>query len=152
MGLLPTEDVNDFPPFPELQRVPWPVVVSHGGRRIAGSVNAWRLIERGQTPIVFIPADDVDCTAVLPSNQVGLGDDLGMIVYHDVIVGRALTRNAAWSYVTPPPDLAEIAGHYAFSPQLLDTCTVAGIPAAKAAAPQPGGWTTPNLMGVLEDA
>lgn len=145
MCLLPTEDVNDYPAEPFLEPVAWPVVVAHGGRRIAGSVRAWRLLERGRLPVLFVPAEDVDRSAVLPSNQVGIGDEMGLMVFHDVVAGGTLVRNAAWTIDAPPPELAEIAGHYAFSPQRLDVCSVAGQPVDRSVPAEDGDWPTPNV-------
>lgn len=144
MTLLPREDLNDFPAIPHLERVLWPVVVRHRGERVAASLNAWRLVEKGQPPVLFLPPEDVSRFMVSPSNQVDVGDGLGLLVFHDVIVGREIVRNAACTVTAPPPALADIAGHYAFSPDLLDHCSVAGVEALGEGVTT-GSWRMPNM-------
>ncbi|WP_181705952.1 DUF427 domain-containing protein [Chthonobacter rhizosphaerae] len=144
MTLLPREDVNDFPTIPHLERVLWPVVVRHKGERIAASLNAWRLLEKGKPPVVLVPPEDVTRFLVSPSNRVDVGDGLGLLVFHDVIVGREIVQNAACTVTSPPPEMTDIANHYAFSPDLLDHCSVAGVEALGEGGCT-GSWRMPNL-------
>ena len=60
--------------------------------------------------------------------------------------------DAAWSYPTPVPGYAAIAGHLAFYAQRLDECWVDDERVAANDGSFYGGWITSDVVGPFKGA
>ncbi len=147
MATLPTENVQTYPRPPALEPVAQRIVVVLGGRQIASSAAAWRVLETHHPPTYYIPREDVSAELRLARGR-SFCEWKGEARYFDVVSGSATARRAAWTYEGPSPRFAQIAGHLAFYPSLMEACRVGDAPVSSQPGDFYGGWVTPNLTGV----
>lgn len=91
-----------------------PVTVRAAGQVIATSTAALELREGSHPPVIYVPRADLQAAFFEPSARVSTCPWKGQASYHSIRVGDTLLKDAAWSYDTPKPDVAAIAGHLAF--------------------------------------
>lgn len=148
---LAQENVQSYPRPPALLPVEHRVSVRLGGKVIADSTRAMRVLETHHAPTYYFPPEDVFAT-LSPASGSSFCEWKGTAQYFDVIAGSTTAAKAAWSYKKPTERFAPIAGYLAFYPGLMEECRVGG----HRAVPQPGGfyggWVTPNLQGIPKGA
>ena len=146
MQSLPVENVQDYPRPPRVEPVPQTLRVMLAGQIAARTTRGLRVLETHHAPTYYIPRADISA-ALAPAGGGSFCEWKGQARYFDVALGDAVARRAAWSYDTPTPGFAPIAGHVAFYAGLMEACFVG----AAQVVPQPGdfygGWVTPNLRG-----
>ena len=100
-------------PAPRVEPTPRWVRVRAGDVWIADSRRALLLAwyGPGMLPTYCFPADDVRADLLAPS-PVGSG---GFVVDHDVRAGDQVLERAAQLYLSPPPRLAAVDGHWSFT-------------------------------------
>jgi uncharacterized protein (DUF427 family) len=103
------------------------VRVRFNGRIVADTTRALVLRETTHKPVFYIPREDADMTAFERTTHASHCPYKGDAAYYSIRVGDRLARNAIWSYETPYPAvaeiagrLAEIAGRLAFYPDRVD--------------------------------
>ena len=114
---------------------------------LADSRRALRVLETFHPPTYYLPPEDVRTDLL----QVGAGRSFcewkGVACYWTLQVGERRLNGAIWSYPTPTPAFAALAGWLAFYPAAMDGCWVNG----EAVVPQPGGfyggWITSRVQG-----
>ena len=89
-------------------------VVRAGGAVIAESTQALELTEGSYPPVVYFPKSDVAMALLEPTAHSTHCPWKGDASYYSVITKSTTLDNAAWSYDTPLPDMAEISGHLGF--------------------------------------
>ena len=151
MTAQPIENVQDYPRPPRLEPVPRTLRVTLGGVVVAETDRGFRVLETHHAPTYYLPR--VDVTAVLtPTRGRSICEWKGVATYFDVTADNTTAPRAAWSYATPTPGFAAIAGHIAFYAASLDECRVG----ENTVIPQPGdfygGWVTDNLRGRVKGA
>lgn len=97
------------------------VVVRANGFTIADTRRALTLTEASYPPVQYIPRGDVDMTLLAKTDHATSCPFKGEAAYYSVRTGDDVADNAAWSYETPYDAVAEIAGHLAFYPSLVDS-------------------------------
>ncbi|MDP2401637.1 MAG: DUF427 domain-containing protein, partial [Actinomycetota bacterium] len=121
------------------------IVVRFGGRVIADSVRAVKVMETSHPPVYYLPPDDVSLELLEPSPHRTFCEFKGEARYYTARVGDAVAHNAGWYYPHPSPGYEILADHIAFYPALMDECTVDG----EVVKPQPGrfygGWVTSDV-------
>ena len=141
------ESVWDYPRPPRLEACDRRIVIVHGGVTLVDSRRALRVLETSHPPTYYVPLDDVRPGALEPSPRGSFCEWKGAAAYHHVRAGGALVRDAAWSYPSPTPAFAPMAGYLAFYAAPFDECSVDG----ERASPQPGGfyggWVTSHVVG-----
>jgi uncharacterized protein (DUF427 family) len=141
------ESVWDYPRPPAMVASDRVVRVEHGGRVIAESRRAIRVLETAGAPVWYLPADDVRLDLLRPVSGQTLCEWKGAASYFDVVVGNDRSRRAAWTYPDPRPGYEPIAGRVAFYAGRVDRATVDG----ERVRPQPGnfygGWVTDDVVG-----
>jgi uncharacterized protein (DUF427 family) len=152
VATLMIENVQSYPRPPRLEPVAQMLRVVLSGRVIAETQLGWRVCETHHPPTYYFPPQDV-LAGVLRSGQGrSFCEWKERADYLDLVQAGAVIQNAAWTYATPTPEFAQIAGHLAF--YLSDR--VSGFVGDQAATPQPGGfyggWVTPNLTGRIKGA
>lgn len=101
--------------------------VSAGGAVIADTTQALTLREATYPPVYYIPRSDADRTKLSRTERVTHCPYKGDASYFSIRTDSGATiDNAIWSYETPYPAMAEIAGHLAFYP---DKVTIEELPA-----------------------
>ena len=103
---------------------PGRVRVLFAGRVIADTVRAKSLCEAKLPEVLYIPQDDVDWRAMQPTDHRSHCPYKGRASYFSIHVSGRVSENAAWSYETPYPAMAEIAGDLAFYPDRVDAIEV----------------------------
>ena len=107
------------------------VEVSIGGQKLAESDRAVRLDETGLPTRYYIPRDDVRTDVLRPSARQTTCPFKGQASYWSVQVGDEIHENLVWSYPTPIPDAAAIAGLLCFYNDRV-ALTVTPTPATRA--------------------
>lgn len=92
------------------------VVVTVNGRVLADTTAALALREASYPPAYYIPRADVDMSRLTPTDHGTYCPYKGDCSYFSIPELGARGDNAVWSYVTPYPAVAAIAGHLAFYP------------------------------------
>ncbi len=142
----------DYPRPPRLERTSECVVVELGGREIARTTSAWRVLETSHPPTYYLPRSDFERGAVRPGEGESWCEWKGKATWFDLHGGRRIARAAAWSYLKPAPGYREIAGFVAVMPAAVDRCLVDD----EVVSPQPGefygGWITSRVVGPFKGA
>ncbi len=142
------ESVWDYPRPPAIEPSASHVRVEHGGRVVAETTRAIRILETSQAPGFYLPPDDVDATVLMPSSAATVCEWKGVASYLDLAVpGAPVVADAAWCYRTPEPRYAAITGYVAFYPQRVDACFVDGERVENNEGTFYGGWVTSKVAG-----
>lgn len=89
------------------------------GAVIAESRAALELVEGGLPPVIYFPRTDIAMALLETSGHVSHCRWKGDTVYFHITGPASRIPDAAWSYETPRPGVAAIAGHVAFHPALV---------------------------------
>lgn len=103
-----------------IEPAPGRVTVSVAGRVVADSVEALVLREASYPPVFYIPRRDADLTQFERTAHTTWCPYKGEAAYYSLPAGGDRSINAVWTYETPFPAVAAIAGHLAFYPDRVD--------------------------------
>jgi uncharacterized protein (DUF427 family) len=101
-------------PLAERVRVVW------RGRMIADTKGALELHEAGYGPVLYIPREDADMSALERTDRATTCPYKGEASYFSIRDGVARDDNAVWTYETPKPAVATIGSHLAFYPHKVE--------------------------------
>jgi uncharacterized protein (DUF427 family) len=130
------ESVWDYPRPAIAEPTPRHICIRHRGIVLADSRGAWRTLETSHPPTYYIPQADIAMELLRPNTARSICEWKGQAVYWDVVIGSERIAGAAWSYPSPTPAFAGIAGHIAFYATPFDAATVD----SEQVTPQPGGF------------
>lgn len=99
---------------------PGRVRVRFHGRVVADSTRALALSEGSYPTVLYIPRADADMTLFHRSARTSHCPHKGDAAYYGLQVDGGTSADAAWTYETPKPEVAAIAGHLAFYPDRVD--------------------------------
>lgn len=142
----------DYPRPPRVEPSTEHVVVELGGRTVADTRRAVRVLETSQAPGYYLPPEDVDLDLLVPSARRSTCEWKGVAHYWSVRVGDLLAADAVWGYPDPRPGFEAIAGHLAFYPQHMDACRVDGELVQANDGDFYGGWITSKVVGPFKGA
>jgi uncharacterized protein (DUF427 family) len=141
------ESVWDYPRPPRLEPVTARLRVVLGGRTIADSQGAYRVLETSHPPNYYLPPGDIAPDVLTRTGRTSHCEWKGQTHYFTVTVDRQVRVDAAWGYDAPTPGFTAMAGYVAFYAGLMDACYVDEQPVV----PQPGGfyggWITDGVAG-----
>ena len=145
----------DYPRPPRVEPTSRHLVVEHGGRVVADTRRALRVLETSQAPAYYLPAADVDVDLLRPATARSFCEWKGTASYADVVVPRpagdpAVAATAAWTYLHPVDAFAALVGHWAFFPQAVDRCRVDGEVVRPMEGGVYGGWVTADVVGPIK--
>ena len=100
------------------------VSVSAGGRVVADTRHALTVQEASYPPVQYIPRADVDMSLLERSGHVTYCPYKGECAYYSIPAGGDKAVNAVWTYESPYPSVAAIAGHLAFYPDRVGSLEV----------------------------
>ncbi len=148
----PVENVSDYPRPPRLEPVSDPVRIVFGGKTIAQSNRALRILETFHAPTYYVPLADFIDGALVPVPGSSFCEWKGTASYFDIVVGEKRAPRAAWSYSAPTRAFLAIAGHAAVYAEPMDACFVGD----EKVTPQPGnfygGWVNSWITGPIKGA
>jgi uncharacterized protein (DUF427 family) len=96
------------------------VRVLFAGQVVADTQRALTLVEASYRPVQYIPRADTDMNLLTPTAHHTHCPYKGDASYFTIVSGDRVSENAVWSYATPYPAMAAIAGYVAFHPQRVD--------------------------------
>jgi uncharacterized protein (DUF427 family) len=137
------ESVWDYPRPPALENCSREVVISSGGRTIARSQRAIRVLETASPPTVYLPPADVDMSHLVPAPGRSHCEWKGAASYFALTPGGPAV---AWHYPAPRPAFEPISGYLCFYPGRVD-CFLGGERVSPQAGGFYGGWVTPDIVG-----
>jgi len=146
------ESVWEYPRPPRLEPVADRLTVTFGGVVVADTTAGFRVLETSQAPAYYFPPDDVEAGCLRASRSRTWCEWKGAASYVDVVVGDLTVTDAAWTYPTPTPAFAPIAGFLAFYAQKADRCTVGDDVVLPNDGDFYGGWITSRVVGPFKGA
>ncbi len=147
------EKVWDYPRPPALAPVDKAIEIRFGGRTIAQTEAAWRVMETSHPPVYYLPPEAFDAGVLVASGGRGsFCEWKGAAVYWDIVAGDKRAARAGWSYPAPTERFAPIRDYVAVYAGPMEACLVGG----EIVTPQPGGfyggWITKDLVGPFKGA
>jgi uncharacterized protein (DUF427 family) len=146
------ESVWDYPRPPKLEKVTSSVEVFFGGRRIASTNKALRILETSHPPTVYIPVQDIESDCLIRSNQTTFCEWKGKGNYYHLQSEELKVENAAWYYPKPKATYAELKNCIAFYPSKVDACFIDGQKVVAQQGDFYGGWITSKIVGPFKGA
>jgi uncharacterized protein (DUF427 family) len=141
------ESVWDYPRPPTVEATSAHLRVVHRGRVLAETRSALRVLETSQPPVFYFEPLDVDLDLLERSASRTFCEWKGFAGYWSLRAPDASVDDVAWSYESPTPPYAALAGRLAFYPQRVEECWVDG----ERVRPNPGsfygGWITSRVVG-----
>jgi uncharacterized protein (DUF427 family) len=136
------EHVWDYPRPPAVVPCERRARVTLGGRTVANSTRALRVLETSHPPVIYIPRDDV---------HVALEPSRGRSTWCE-FKGRAeylefRRRVVAWTYPAPSRGYEALRDHIAFYPGRVDAAHLDDERVQAQASDFYGGWITGDLEG-----
>ena len=96
------------------------VRVRFNGRTVADTTRALALREGSYPTVLYIPRADAEMGLLTRSTRTSHCPHKGDAAYYGLQVDGRTSADAAWTYETPKPEVAEIAGHLAFYSDRVD--------------------------------
>lgn len=141
------ESVWDYPRPPRLEEFAGSITVELGGRTIASTTRAWRVLETSHPPTYYLPPGAFADGVLRPADGGSWCEWKGQASYFDLVTAAREAPRAAWTYRRPSAPFTAIAGAVAVMAAAVDRCTVNG----EDVVPQPGGfyggWITSWIAG-----
>jgi uncharacterized protein (DUF427 family) len=120
MSERPVLEPTDAHPI-TVQRTGKHVTVQVNGEIVADTDDALTLQESTYPAVQYIPADDVVQSVLRTSDTQTYCPFKGDASYYHVVTSAGDTvEDAIWTYQSPYPAVAQIAGHVAFYPDKAD--------------------------------
>lgn len=147
------ENVWDYPRPPAVAPCPRQVRVELGGRLLADSDRALRVLETSHPPTIYIPASDVRTQHLVPSRVRATRCEFkGTARYLDAVIDGRRREAVAWTYPQPAPAYEELRDHIAFYPGRVDAAWLGDERVVAQAGDFYGGWITAELTGPFKGA
>lgn len=141
------ESVWDYPRPPALRRVHEHIEVWLGGEQVAVCDEAIQVLETSHPPTYYLPVSAFREGALEPVRRRTFCEFKGFASYYDVVAGARRAERAAWHYPGARGRYAELRGHVAVMPALMDRCTVDGEVVVPQEGGFYGGWITSRVRG-----
>jgi uncharacterized protein (DUF427 family) len=140
------ESVWDYPRPPRIVHDAREVVVRWGGRELARTRSALRVLETSHPPSFYLPWADVAREHFEAAPGESFCEWKGPAQYWTLFDGDRRLDGAAWSYPSPLDGAEPLADCVAFYPSLVE-CFVDGARVVSQPGGCYGGWITPELVG-----
>ena len=146
-----SESVWDYPRPPKVELVGETLRIILGGRVIAATTEAHRVLETSHPPVYYLPLLAFTC-AVVASPRRSFCEWKGMASYWSLREEDRLIEDCAGSYPDPSPAFLVIRDHLAVYPAMMDACFVGDERVSAQPGGFYGGWVTSNLVGPFKGA
>jgi len=141
------ESVWDYPRPPRLEACTKRIRVALGGKIIADTRRAVRVLETSHPPVYYIPPEDIRMEFLKDEAGSSFCEWKGQARYYSVAVEGIKAERAAWGYPKPTPAFAAITDYIAFYAEKMDACTVDGERVRPQEGNFYGGWITGDIVG-----
>jgi uncharacterized protein (DUF427 family) len=141
------ESVWDYPRPPRVEPVHARVTIELGGRVIAESTRALRVLETSHPPAYYLPPEDFVEGALVPASGSSFCEFKGSAAYYDIVGGATVAPSAGWYYPSPSRGFESLAGYVSVYPGRMHRCTVDGETVTPQEGGFYGGWITANVVG-----
>lgn len=148
----PVEDVWSYPRPPAVVPSTEHVVVELGGRVLADTRSALRVLETSHPPTYYLPLTDVDESLLRPAAGGTWCEWKGLASYFDLVSGERVVPSGAWTYPEPTAGFESLRGHIALYPGRVDRCTVDDEQVQAQPGDFYGGWITSRVSGPFKGA
>lgn len=146
------ESVWDYPRPPRVEPSGEHVVIRFGGRVVAETRDALRVLETSHPPAYYLPRSAFAADALEPADGSSFCEFKGGARYLSVRSGDAVAARAAWYYPTPSPGFEALRDHVAVYPGRMDACEVDGERVTPQDGGFYGGWITSRVSGPFKGA
>lgn len=124
------------------------VVVELGGLVVCDTRRALRVLETSHPPSYYLPVDDWQDGALVPTPGRSVCEFKGVASYLTVVGGDGRREvAAAWTYPEPWAGFEALAGAVAVYPGRMDRCLVDGESVRPQEGGFYGGWITDRVVG-----
>jgi len=141
------ESVWDYPRPPRVEPTAEHVVIRFGGRVVADSRDAARVLETSHPPVYYLPRVDFVQGVLVEAPGSSLCEFKGTGRYLDLCVLSEVARRAAWFYPEPWPGYERLRDLVALYPGATDSCQVDGEYVTPQEGGFYGGWITSRVVG-----
>ncbi|WP_295854272.1 DUF427 domain-containing protein [Tardiphaga sp.] len=141
------ESAWDYPRPPRLEKVTERLRVIFNGETIADTVAGYRVLETSHPPVYYLPPEDLAKEYLARASGSSWCEFKGQAIYWSLEVNGRRADNVAWSYSTPTPAFAAIAGYPAFYASKVDECWVGDEQVQAQQGDFYGGWITSKIVG-----
>jgi uncharacterized protein (DUF427 family) len=141
------ESVWDYPRPPRLEEVRARLRVIFNDRMIADTTSGYRVLETSHPPAYYFPPEGIAQPYLQAAGGTSWCEFKGHAKYWSFDVNGKRTDNAAWSYPSPSPAFAGIAGYLAFYASRVDECWVGEERVQPQQGDFYGGWITARILG-----
>ncbi len=100
----------------KIRTAPGTWVVRAGGAVLGESTRVQELSEGSYRPVHYFPREDIAMAMLDRTDRTSSCPWKGQAGYFSIVTPDGRLDNAVWTYETPIPDCAAIAGHLAFYP------------------------------------
>jgi len=142
------ESVWDYPRPPRLEPTSDRVTIRLGGRIIADTTDAVRVLETSHPPVYYLPRSAFADGVLRPAAGASFCEFKGAARY--ISVGTA--DRAAWFYPSPNPGYELLINRVAVYPSAMQSCEVASETVTAQAGDFYGGWITSKVVGPFKGA
>ncbi|MFC6286605.1 DUF427 domain-containing protein [Nocardioides sp. GCM10027113] len=142
------ESVWDYPRPPRIDRSDELVEVVLGGRAVARTREALRVLETSHPPTYYLPASAFEEGVLQPVPGTTHCEWKGRASYFDLVSPDGPTaERAAWTYADPVRGFESLRDHVAVMPAAVDECRVDGETVRPQEGRFYGGWITSRVVG-----
>jgi uncharacterized protein (DUF427 family) len=142
------EDVWRYPRPPALVPCERRVRIVLGGRTIADSRAALRVLETSHPPTIYVPPADWAPGVLRPARHRQTWCEWkGRASYVDLVAGDVVAKAAGWTYPEPVEAYAALRDHVAVYPGRMDACFLDDERVQSQEGDFYGGWITSDLVG-----
>lgn len=141
------ESVWDYPRPPRVETTDEHVVIQLGGRVIADTREAVRVLETSHPPTYYLPRSAFVDGALELATGSSMCEYKGAAKYLSVRSGDVVAEGAAWYYPSPFPGYAALEDRVSLYPALMDWVEVNGERVTPQAGGFYGGWITSRVVG-----
>jgi uncharacterized protein (DUF427 family) len=142
------ESVWDYPRPPRVEPVRQRIRITLGGRVVAETTDAVRLLETSHPPVYYLPRSAFAEGVLTPAEGSSVCEYKGQARY--LSVGSA--NRAAWFYPEPNPGFEALRDRVAVYPSAMDSCEVGDELVTPQEGDFYGGWITSAVVGPFKGA
>lgn len=146
------ESVWDYPRPPRVDPSSERVVIELGGRVVADSRSAVRVLETSHPPVYYLPSADFAAGVLSSAAGRSWCEYKGEASYLSLTAGGVTADRAAWWYPSPTRGFEVLADKVAVYPSRMDRITVDGVTVEAQEGDFYGGWITPRVVGPFKGA